>query len=58
VIAATSGLTAAALLGWRRSAKIGAVGFAGFLAWMAGVNGFTLTWLCVPAWCVWLGLSL
>ena len=56
VIAATSGLTAAALLDWRRSATIGAVGFAGFLAWMAGVSGFALALGEMPEALAWFGL--
>ena len=35
VIVVTSGLTAAAKLDWLLSAKIGAAGFSGYLAWMA-----------------------
>lgn len=56
VIAATSGLTAAALLDWRRSARIGAFGFAGFLAWVAGVSGFTFAWGGLPEALAWFGL--
>ena len=35
IVAVTSGMTAAARLDWLVSAKIGAVGFAGLLAWVA-----------------------
>lgn len=111
VIAVTSGMTAAAKLDWLVSAKIGGVGFAGFLTWVGAVCvlilrrgdlpqslawfgfvtlgialvvavaaiafirshgslsgevqppaamwvAFGLTFLCFPAWIVWLGISL
>ena len=38
VIVVTSALTAAAMLDWLLSAKIGAVGFGGFLIWMAAAS--------------------
>ena len=111
VIIVTSGLTAMGKLDWLLSAKIGAVGFGGFLVWMAAVCvlilrrgglptalawfgfiavavlgvtiglsmrfihhhgslsgevqppvgmwvAFGVAFLCVPAWTIWLGLSL
>lgn len=110
LIAATSGLTAAGRLDWKRSATIGAVGFVAFAAWMGAVSAMAYRWdglpaglarfgivslalavvavllavrfvraggstdagrppgtttvvwmlafLCIPAWCLWLGISL
>lgn len=54
-IAVTSGLTAAAKLDWKRSAKIGGVGFAALLLWMASTCALILADGKLPRALAWLG---
>ena len=56
-IAVTSGLTAASRLDWLLSAKIGAVGFAGLLIWIATVCVLILANGGLPRALAWLGLA-
>lgn len=55
VVAVTSGMTAAAKLGWLVSAKIGGAGFAGFLAWMSAVCVLILARGDLPEALAWFG---
>ena len=57
LVVITSGLTAAARLDWLLSAKIGAVGFAGFLLWMATTCVLILTRGGLPDPLAWFGLA-
>ena len=56
VIMVTSGLTALAKLDWLLSAKIGAVGFGGFLTWMATACVLILRRGGLPDSLAWFGL--
>ena len=55
VVAVTSGMTAAAKLDWLVSAKIGGVGFAGFLAWVGAVCVLILRRGDLPQSLAWFG---
>ncbi len=56
IVAVTSGMTAAAKLDWLVSAKVGAVGFAGLLAWVAATSWLILGRGGLPDGLAWLGL--
>ena len=56
-IAVSSGLTAAGRLDWRRSAKIGAFGFVGFVVCIVGVAAFALAWNGLPRAFAWFGIA-
>ena len=56
LIAGSSALTALGRLDWRRSARVGAAGFAGFLVWMAATVEKALTDGSLPAGLTWFGL--
>lgn len=56
VIVVTSGLTAIAKLDWLLSAKIGVVGFGGFLVWMTAVCVLILRQGGLPEPLAWFGL--
>jgi hypothetical protein len=55
VVAATSAMTAAGRLDWARSAKIGGIGFAGFLLWLVVSGTEILTEGGLPNALAWLG---
>lgn len=57
VVAVSSGLTAAAKLDWLLSAKIGAVGFAGYLVWMSAASVRILGPGGLPDALGWFGLA-
>jgi hypothetical protein len=57
VVVVTSGLTALAKLDWLLSAKIGAFGFGGFLAWMIWACTLVLRQGGLPDALAWFGLA-
>jgi hypothetical protein len=57
VVVVTSGLTALAELDWLISAKIGAFGFGGFLAWMIWVSTLILQRGGLPDALAWFGVA-
>jgi hypothetical protein len=56
-IGVTSTMTALGRLAWDRSAKIGGIGFAGFVAWLVAVAFVSLARGGLPEWLAWLGLA-
>jgi hypothetical protein len=56
-IGVASTMTALGRLAWDRSAKIGGVGFAGFVAWLAVLGIVSLARGGLPVWLAWLGLA-
>jgi len=57
VVVITSGLTALAKLDWLLSAKIGAFGFGGFVAWMIWLSTLILREGGLPDALAWFGLA-
>jgi hypothetical protein len=57
IVVVTSGLTALAKLDWLLSAKIGAFGFGGFLAWMIWVSTLILRRGGLPDALAWFGVA-
>jgi hypothetical protein len=56
-IGVASTMTALGRLAWDRSAKIGGIGFAGFVAWLAVLGVVSLARGGLPMWLAWIGLA-